>query len=329
MSTTNPASTTDSMDRSMSSIGGGCSSERATVEAARHWPRDLDRPTITIGGSHPDDERERRMVGRGSSAPSAAWTTAEVSTLAAVGGLVGGLLIGASGPVFFVAFTPFIVGGLTAGGWALLVSVCAAAVSGLAALAVRRGRYATMPIFAATAVLAAGIVAGTQVGPAIGVGYRPPASTPRPTMSFGPPPVFLEAPATVTVRLTGVPGFVATRSAPYDGGLFGHWCRSKPDSTELGGFDVHEVGRLNGRPLHASVTLEGIDLPPVWIVLQVEATGAGPDPVWVGEGRLAASTASGGRVTFSGLAADQETVAGWPSTLSGDMAWTCTAWDQR
>jgi hypothetical protein len=122
---------------------------------------------------------------------------------------------------------------------------------------------------------------------------------------------------------------VATRSQPDDGGLFGHWCRSKPDSTELGGVDAHEVGRLNGLPLQISVTLDGIDMPPVWILLQVEATGGGPDSAWVGEGRLAASTAAGGRVTFAGLAASLAPVGGWPATLSGEAVWTCTAWGPR
>jgi hypothetical protein len=258
---------------------------------------------------------------------------AEVSTLAAIGGLVGGLVIGASGPVFHLAFTPFIVGGPTAGGWALFVGVCVAAVSGLAALVVRRGRFATVPIFAASSVLAAGIVAGTQVGPALGVGYRPPTSTPPPTipaMSFGPAPVILEAPATITMRLTGVSGFAATRSQPYDGGLFGHWCQSSRDSTAVGRIDALEVGRLNGLPLLTSVTLDGTGLPPVWIVLQVQPIGAGrePLPVWVGEGRLVASTASSGHVTFTGLAADPVPVSGWPVTLSGEVAWTCTAWHE-
>ena len=271
------------------------------------------------------------MVGRESPASSAGWTTAEVSTLAAIGGLVGGLVIGASGPLFYVALTPFIVGGPTAGGWALLAGACVAAVSGLAALAVRRGRFATVPVFAATAVLAAGIVAGTQVGPALGVGYRPPTSTPRPTIpaaSPGPGPVFLEAPATVTVRLTGLAGFTGTRSQPYDGGLFGHWCRSKPDSTEVGDLDALDVGRLNGLPLLASVTLDAKGMPPVWIVLQVHAIGAGkePLPVWAGGARLVANRGSSGRVTFADIAADPAPVAGWPATLSGDVAWTCTAW---
>lgn len=254
--------------------------------------------------------------------------TAEASALMAIAGLLGGIAIGASGPLFVVIVSPAFVGGPTWGGLALFFGVCAAVVTGLVAMLTRHGRWWIVPVFAFSATLSLGVLAGTRVGPALGAGYRPP--TPEPTlrpMSFPPPPVIREAPATVAVRFDDLPGYTVTRPEAYEGGLFGHWCSSRPDSTRVGHVDVLEAGRLNGEGLGVSMTLAGRDLPPVWIVVQVRNMPDGSVPYWRGEGTLVASEGATGRVTFEGLgAAGAPPAEAWPATLSGEIAWSCTPW---
>lgn len=255
--------------------------------------------------------------------------TAEHAFALATLGLVAGVPLGASGPLFFVAFGPGLVAGPTWGGLALFFGVVVAAIAGLAAVTFRSGRSWVVPLFAASAMLSLGVLAGNRIGPSLGVGSWPTPAPTRPPMSFAPPPVILKAPGMVDVQLKGVSGFAATRPEPYQGGLFGHWCSSKQDSEAVGGLTVHEVGRLDGEPLTASVTLDGIDLPPVWIVFQGAGSHTGISPFWRGEGRLATNDGFKGRISFDGLAlGDSSPTGGWPSTLSGEIAWHCSAWQQ-
>jgi hypothetical protein len=256
-------------------------------------------------------------------------TTPEHAVALAIVGLVAGVAIGASGPLLFVVVSPFFGAGPTWGGLALLLGTCVAVVTVIPALLVRSGRWWVVPLFAASATLSLGVLAGNRVGPALGVGDWP---TPRPLRSpesFAPAPVILDAPGTVAVRFDGVSGFTATRPEPQEGGLFGHWCFSKPDSKAVGSVHVLEVGSLNGEPFGASLTLHGKSLPPVWIVFQMRRAHTGY-ALRTGEGQLVANDASAGRVKFDNLVSDDPSPTGyWPATLSGVIAWQCSAWRQR
>jgi hypothetical protein len=109
------------------------------------------------------------MDGREDPSAADAWETAEATVLLATIGLVAGVVIGASGPIFVVV-SPFFGGGPTWGGLALVAGLLIALVTGLPALFTRRGRWLTVPAFAFGAMLAIGVLAGTRVGPALGTG---------------------------------------------------------------------------------------------------------------------------------------------------------------
>jgi len=257
-------------------------------------------------------------------------TTAEHSLAFAIVGLITGVVIGASGPLVVVVVGPFFAAGPTAGGLALLLGAGVAVVTLIPALLVRRGRWWVVPLFAAAATLSLGVLAGNRVGPALGVGDWPTPKPLRSPESFAPGPVILEAPATVAVQFDGVSGFTAAKPEPYEGGLFGHWCFSKPDSKAVGSVEIGEVGTLDGEPYGVSLTLHGKSMPPVWVVFAFRGTDTGKLPVWTGEGRLIENDASAGRVRFDNLVSGDPSPDGhWPATLSGEIAWRCSAWRQR
>ncbi|MEW6224693.1 MAG: hypothetical protein AB1627_08675 [Chloroflexota bacterium] len=110
------------------------------------------------------------MDGREDPSAADARETAEATVLMATIGLVVGVVIGASGPIFVVVMSPFFGGGPTWGGLALMAGVLIVLVFGLPALCTRRGRWLTVPAFAFGAMLAIGVLAGTRVGSALGTG---------------------------------------------------------------------------------------------------------------------------------------------------------------
>jgi uncharacterized membrane protein len=88
----------------------------------------------------------------------------------AILGLLAGLPVGASGPLFVLVMSPFIAGGPTESGLALFVSACVSVTTGLIALLIRRGRWWVVPLFTGSAMLCLGILAGYRLGASLGLG---------------------------------------------------------------------------------------------------------------------------------------------------------------
>jgi hypothetical protein len=265
-------------------------------------------------------------------------------TLATLGicTFVAGLALGLFQPIFVVGIGATLVAGPTYVG--LLFLLCLALALVMGGLAFFGARWFTVPAFVACGSLALGLFAGNWAAASFGIGFasnRPAATTPTsaPTSPL-PVPVVLEAPATVVLRLDGVPGFnpnpgderytvVDAAGNIVADGVFGQWCYSGPDTEQIASIETIDVGTLGEATVWAELRLMpfgglvamSIPLPRVQIRL-VQPDGSVPS-VWTGQGRVEETDGLAGRVVFTDLADD------WGSstaTLTGELSWTCSSW---
>lgn len=241
--------------------------------------------------------------------------------------LLGGVALGVIQPAFMTIFYGLgVVVGPTLVGVVLLVSILVAVLFGIAALAVPRARGTAVPTFLLCGSLAVGIIGGNVVGAILNVGLRsngPVNQAPFPSFSFT-AYRFLQAHATVIVSLDGEPGFLHTTQETVDGGLFGHWCYSLPDSEAVGHVDALGIGELNGRALSVFIRPDP-GAGTARVVFQFLNAEDGSVPVWSGHSRVVDEAGPAGRVIFEGLTGEPA-VAGWPTTLSGAVSWECAPW---
>ena len=274
--------------------------------------------------------------------PSASNDAPAPGTLATLGlwTFVAGLALGLFQPLVVVGVGATVVAGPTYAGLLFLLCVVLALVMGAAAFF--GARWFTAPAFVACAALAFGLFVGNLAAASFGFGFasnRHEAA--RPTFTLPPMPLIREAPATVVLRLEGVPGFVPNageqRFTSVDAagnvvadGVFGQWCYSGPDTEEIASIETIDVGKLGKQTVWAELRLMpfgglvpmSIPLPRVQIRL-VEPDGSVPS-MWTGQGRVEAMDRTKGRVVFTDLAPD---IGGaGPATLTGDFSWTCSDW---
>jgi hypothetical protein len=179
---------------------------------------------------------------------------ADVGTAAlAVGALLCGFLIGASGRLFFVSVMVALVAGPTSGGLVLFGAILTGAIATLGViigLAAGHRPYLGVAIVAACAALIAGIFVGSSYGSSRGLGgWAVARVTPTPTIPMPSFPTYLEADAGVTIRIDAASGFTSSPTTGGPDGTFGHSCQSGPDSTfvsDVTAMDVARKGRLPG-----------------------------------------------------------------------------------
>jgi hypothetical protein len=213
-----------------------------------------------------------------------------------LGGALGGII-----PIFFLI--------VVAGGLGLV---------GLVAIAIRHGRVSP-----AIATLLAG--AGLLVTGAFGG-----AATAAPTGALYHEPVVLESTGTTTFTLD-----VATLPfATQQGGRA--TCRSDPDGRTVVDVTALELGELGPGTLRAFVGLPVAASEPASAAFFIDAgdlpEGATP-PSWTGRVLVSGISAdhASGRLAFDGLSqhVDEKMPAPastWPSTISGELSWTCQPW---
>ena len=256
---------------------------------------------------------------------------------------VAGLAMGLFHPLAMVGVGATLVAGPTYAGLLFLLCLVLALVMG--ALAFLGARWFTAPAFVACASLAVGLLAGNWVAASFGIGFasnRPVAVKPA-VVPTSPVPVRMVrmAPATVVLRLDGVPGFTPNagdqRFTSVDAagnvvadGVFGQWCYSGPDTEEIASIETIDVGKLGEATVWAEVRLMpfgglvpmSIALPRVQVWL-VEPDGSVPS-MWTGQGHVEAMDRTSGRIVFTDLAPYVTDSA--PATLTGAISWTCTDW---
>ena len=181
----------------------------------------------------------------------------------AVGALLCGFLIGASGRLFVVSIIVALVAGPTSGGLVLLGAILAGAIATLVViigLATGHRPYLGVAVVAACAALIVGIFVGSSYGSPRGLGgWAVARVTPTPKIPMPSFPTYLEAHADVTVRLDAASGFTSNPTTGGPDGTFGHWCRSGPDSTLVSDVDRHgrrpegDVDDLRSSPAHERV----------------------------------------------------------------------------
>ena len=262
---------------------------------------------------------------------------ADVGTAAlAVGALLCGFLIGASGRLFVVFMMVALVAGPTPGGLVLLGAILGGAIATLGVmigLATGHRPYLGVAVVVACAALIAGIYAGSSYGSSRGLGgWAVARVTPTPTMPMPSFPTYLEAPADVTIRLGAASGFTSSPTAGGPDGTFGHWCRSGPDSTLVSGVTAMDVARLGTSTIYAHLELDnpslidlGTTLSYPRVVLQLGGPAGMTAYAWSGPARVVARDGMSGTVAFDALQADLAP-SGLPRTLSGQLSWTCRAW---
>jgi hypothetical protein len=286
------------------------------------------------------------VVGSPSSAdrperPSASNDAPAPGTLATLGlwTFVAGLALGLFQPLAVVGVGATVVAGPSYAGLLFLLCVLLALVMG--ALAFFGARWFTAPAFVACAALAFGLFVGNWAAASFGIGFASNRQAAvRPTFTLPPMPLIREAPATVVLRLEGVPGFVPNageqRFTSVDAagnvvadGVFGQWCFSGPDTEAIASIETIDVGKLGQQTVWAELRLMApgglpmsMALPRVQIRL-VEPDGSVPS-MWTGQGQVEAMDRTSGRVVFTDLAPD---IGGaGPATLTGAFSWTCSNW---
>jgi len=262
---------------------------------------------------------------------------ADVGTAAlAVGALLCGFLIGASGRLWSGIASPFLVAGPTAGGTVLLGAILAGAIATLGVmigLATGHRPYLGVAVVAACAALIAGIVVGSSYGSSRGLGgWAVARVTPTPMIAMPSFSTHLEAHADVTIRLDAAPGFTSSPTAGGPDGTFGHWCRSEPDSTHVSDVTAVDVARKGTSTIYAHLQLTNpslIDLGTMLsyprVVLQLGGPSGMTAYLWSGPARVVARDGTSGTVAFDALLADPAP-SDLPRTLSGQLSWTCRAW---
>jgi hypothetical protein len=255
---------------------------------------------------------------------------------------VAGLALGLFQRLFVVGLGVTLVAGPTYAG--LLFLLCVALALVMAALASFGARWFTVPAFVACGSLALGLFAGNWLTASFGIGLasnRPAAAQPT-FVPTSPPPIraVLRAPATVVLRLDGVPGFRpnagdqrftfsdAAGNVVADG-VFGQWCISGPDTREIASVETLDVGKLGEATVGAELRLVAPAGPPMSMALPrvqvrlVEPSGSVPY-LWTGQGQVETMDRTSGRVVFTDLAPDGARAA--PATFTGELAWTCSTW---
>jgi hypothetical protein len=262
---------------------------------------------------------------------------ADLGTAAlAVGALLCGFLIGASGRLWSGAASPFLVAGPTSGGLVFLGAILAGAIATLGViigLATGHRPYLGVAVVAACAALIAGIFVGSSYGSSRGLGgWAVARVTPTPTIPMPSFPTYLEAHADVTIRLDATPGFTSNPTTGGPDGTFGHWCQSGPDSTLVSDVTAMDVARMGTSTIYARLQLTNpslIDLGTMVsyprVVLQLGGPSGMTAYLWSGPARVIAHHGMSGTVAFDALLADPVS-SGLPRTLSGQLSWTCRAW---
>jgi hypothetical protein len=167
-----------------------------------------------------------------------------------------------------------------------------------------------------------GAVAGTVLGPRFGITYHP--------------PVTLHAGGSAAIVLASLADLQTRAAATAD-------CSSIEDGTRLAEITSQDVGSLRGARLLATVDRgpsgsAGGDS--ISIEIGGEAVSAGaPALLWQGPATVSGVDADGrsGTATFAGLVAANPAdkslnggtpapVAGWPTSLSGTLTWSCGEW---
>lgn len=262
---------------------------------------------------------------------------ADVGTaMLAVGSFLSGVLIGASGPLFFVSVVVALVAGPTAGGLALLGAIVVGAVATVAVivgLAAGHRSYFGVATVVGCAALIAGIYVGSSFGSSEGLGgWAVTRATPTPQIPLPSFPTYLEAHADVTIALEAGSGFTPNPTTGGPDGTSGHWCRSGPDSTLVSEVTAHEVAHLGTSTIYADLDLTDPSLlspdPELTyprLLLQLGGPSGMTAYLWSGPSRVIAHDAMSGTVAFDALLADA-VPPGLPPTLSGQLSWTCRAW---
>lgn len=243
----------------------------------------------------------------------------------ALAAFVGGFVLGFLQPLVAVAVGAGLVAGPTLAGLALVIGVAVFAPNLAAAAMFRTGRSASVPLALVSAALVAGVVGGSVLGAVLDVPTRSgsPATHVPPALpqSF---PVVLEAPGTISLRLEAVKGYVPAAPAPIEGGRFGQWCYSGPDSTDVASVEA-QLGTIAGRTLIGTVLVADRDSRTGKVQLLLHADGDEPWIAWSGDGTDTDRDGPTGRITFAGLVADPPPASG-PATLAGEITWRCSGW---
>jgi hypothetical protein len=213
-----------------------------------------------------------------------------------LGGALGGII-----PIFFLV--------VVAGGLGLV---------GLVAIAIRHGRVspAIATLLAASGLLVTGAFGGAATAAATGSLYHE--------------PIVLEASGTSTFALdaTTLPFIVR------QGGLAS--CRSDPDGRTVVDVTALGLGELGPGTLRGFVALPVAATEPASAEFFIDAgdlpEGATP-PSWTGRGLVSGISAdhASGRFAFDGLSQHVDDkmpapASTWPSTISGELSWTCQPW---
>lgn len=276
--------------------------------------------------------------------PSASNDAPAPGTLATLGlcTFVAGLALGLFQPLVMVGIGATVVAGPKYAGSLFLLCVLLALVMG--GLAFFGARWFTVPAFVACGALAFGLFVGNWAAASFGIGFAANRhAAVRPTFAATSPlpiPAIGMAPATVVLRLDGVPGFTPNageqRFTSVDAagnvvadGVFGQWCNSGPDTEEIASVETIDVGKLGEQTVWADLLLMAPGGPPMSMALPrvqirlVEPDGSVPS-IWTGQGQVEAMDRTSGRVVFKDLAPDGG--GGAPATLTGAFSWTCSNW---
>ena len=193
-------------------------------------------------------------------------------------------------------------------------------------------RWVTVPAFVGSAALAVGLLAGISTANALSsrsAASRPVTPTPAGTMqSF---PTSLKAHADVTLSLDPASGFTSNPTTGGPDGTFGHWCMSGPGSTNVQfvtAMDVVSAGTSTIKvvlQMYPSAIDHGGSTVYPSLVLQLRKPSGLTEYLWVGPATIIAGDGPTGTVAFDALVANPAP-PGFPSTLSGQLSWTCHAW---
>jgi hypothetical protein len=243
----------------------------------------------------------------------------------ALAAFVGGFLLGLFQPLVAVAISAGLAVGPTFAGLALVIGIAVFVPSLFGAAMFRTGRSAVVPLALVSGTLVVGVLGGTVMGAVLHVPTRsdPPAIH-VPTSGPQSFPVVLDSPGAVSLRLEAVDGYAPAAPTPIEGGLFGHWCYSGLDSTNVARLEA-ELGTIGDRVLIGTVLLGDAGSRAGHVQLLLRGDGGEPWIAWSGDGTIADRDGTTGRITFAGLVADPPSTAG-PATLAGEITWRCSAW---
>jgi hypothetical protein len=180
--------------------------------------------------------------------------------------------------------------------------------------------------------LAVGLLAGISTAAALSIGSaasRPVTPTPAGTMQRF--PTYLHAHADVTLSLDPASGFTSNPTTGGPDGTVGHSCTSGPDSTdvqEVTALDVVSAGTSTIKALlmmYPSRIDHGDSTVHPYLVLQLRKPSGLTAFLWGGPATIVAGGGPTGTVAFDALVGNPAP-PGFPSTLSGQLSWTCRAW---